>query len=227
MALKLTKRDLHNYDLELLLDTSGSMGTADTPSGLTRLDDSKKLITLLIQEMAEYDDDGITIGYFDTSLHQVHENTTVETAKAVLQKARATGGGTNTHQAVGARIEAYFERRFGKAKQGVFGKAVPANPNCKPVIIVVVTDGEPNDQAALERVIVDATKRLTAERLTRDVLGISFIQTGGDRNATAALDRLNNGLGARGATMDIVNCLTIDDVAGKTTKEILEAALDD
>lgn len=233
MALKLKKRDLSKYDLEVLIDTSGSMDAKDTPSGLSRLNDSKKMVGLLIQEMSVIDDDGITVGCFDTTIHDVYENTTDATAQKVLAKASATGAGTYHDIALKARIDAYFARRFGTpgTKGGLFSKgtpATPANPNCKPVIIVVITDGQPsNSQSAVENVIIEATKRLTKEGLTRDALGISFIQTGRDAGAKAFLEKLNNGLTQRGATMDIVNCITIDDAVGLSTTQILEKALDD
>lgn len=239
MALKLKKRDLSKYDLEVLLDTSGSMDAKDTPSGLSRLNDSKKMVSLLITEMSAIDDDGITVACFDTTIHNVNENTTDAKAQAVLAKAAATGSGTYHDIALKARIDAYFERRFGRpaipgTKGGWLSKgtpdipAIPANPNCKPVIIVVITDGQPsNSQAAVENVIVEATKRLTKEGLGRDALGISFIQTGKDAGAKDFLERLNNGLTKRGATMDIVNCITIDDAVGLSTTQILEKALDD
>lgn len=242
MALNLKKlskgRDLSKYDLIVLLDTSISMQRNDTPSKLSRLDDSKKMVGLLIQGMSDIDKDGITIACFDTSVHDVYENTTDAKAQAVLAKAKATGGGTYHDLALAHFINPYLEKRLGKpavkGKSGWFGggskdiPAVPGDPNTKPIIIVVITDGEPsNGQDKVEKVIIDATKRLTDAGLKRDALGISFIQTGRDGNATDFLERLNNGLTKRGATLDIVNCLTIDETISLTPEQILEKALDD
>ena len=77
MALSLKKRDLSQYDIEAGIDTSGSMDKKDTPSGLSRLDDSKKTVSLLVKEAGEVDDDGITVWCFDVDIHDVNENTTV------------------------------------------------------------------------------------------------------------------------------------------------------
>lgn len=243
MALNLKKlskgRDLTLYDLIVLIDTSGSMSGKDTPSGLSRLDDSKKMVGVLVKGMGDIDTDGITIACFDTSVHDVYENTTDARAQAVLAKAQATGGGTYHDKALSHFIDPYLEALLGKpavkgTKGGLFSKgtpdvpAVPGNPKTKPIVIVCITDGEPsNGQASVEAVIVNATKRLTAAGYTRDRLGISFIQTGRDKGAQAFLDRLNNGLSARGATLDIVNSLTIDDTVGLNAEEILTKALDD
>lgn len=241
MALSLKKRDLTKYDIEAGLDTSGSMGERDTPTGLSRLDDSKKTISLLIKEAGEVDADGITVWCFDTTLHDLNENTTDAKAQKVLAAARATGSGTDHALAVGERVNDYLDQLLGKpavkgTKGGFFSKgtpdipAVPANPNVKPRIFVVITDGQPsasNGQAALEKVIIDATQRLKAAGYGRDKIGFSFIQTGRDAAATRFLETLNNGLEKKGAAFDCVNCLTVDECVGLTTKQILEKALDD
>ena len=242
MALNLKKRDLGKYDTEVGLDTSGSMGERDTPTGLSRLEDSKKTISLLIAEAGQLDEDGITVWCFDTDIKNVNENTTDDKAQAVLSKARADGGGTYHAKALKPRVDDYLDKLLGKpavpgTKGGFFSKgtpdipAVPGDKNTKPRLYVIITDGQPSDGAAgeraLEALIIDATKRLAAAGYGRDKIGFSFIQTGKDKQASAFLERLNNGLVAKGAAFDCVNCLTVDECVGLSTKEILEKALDD
>ena len=67
---------------------------------------------------------------------------------------------------------------------------------------------------------------MTAGGLTKDDLVISFVQVGKCPDAKGFLDRLNNGLEPLGATLDIVGCITCDEVEGMTTEQVLEAALD-
>lgn len=242
MALSLKKRDLSKYDLEAGIDTSGSMGAKDTPTGLSRLEDSKKTVSLLVKEAGEVDTDGITVWCFDTDIHDIHENTTDARAQAVLKNAQANGTGTDHALALAPRVADYLDQLLGTPaipgkKGGLFSKgtpdipAKPGNPNTKPRIYVVITDGNPSNgtagEKALENLIIDATKRLKAAGYGRDKIGFSFIQTGKDKNATAFLERLNNGLVAKGAAFDCVNCLTVDECVGLTTKQILEKALDD
>lgn len=242
MALSLKKRDLSKYDIEAGLDTSGSMAEKDTPTGLSRLEDSKKTVSLLIKEAGEVDQDGITVWCFDTDIHDVNENTTDAKAQQVLKAARADGSGTYHSKALKPRVDDYLDQLLGKpgvkgTKGGLFSKgtpdvpAIPANPNTKPRIFVVITDGNPSDtttgERALENLIIDATKRLKAAGYGRDKIGFSFIQTGRDPRATEFLERLNNGLVAKGAAFDCVNCLTVDECVGLSTKQILEKALDD
>ena len=60
----------------------------------------------------------------------------------------------------------------------------------KPLIIVVFTDGEPNDRDAVTKIIINA-----ANSIERDAdLGIVFVQIGHDASAKAYLDKLDNEL---------------------------------
>ena len=237
MALSLKKgRDLSKYDLIACIDISGSTSGTDTASGQSRLDDSRKLTRELVREMDQIDTDGVTVHFYDDQ-HEVHDNTTFAKGEPLL-KAVKPRGSTDTAGAIKRHIDKYLDKRLGKAavpgtKGGFFSKgtpgtpAVPADPSTKPIIIVVITDGEPNDKEAVVKVIVDATVRLEAAGLKRDALGISFIQIGRNKPATDWLNELNNNLKPKGAKMDIVNCLTIEDCDGLTTTQILEKALDD
>ena len=230
MAIRLSKRNLSDYDTEAFLDISPSMGKKDTPSGLSRLDDSKKVVSVLIQEVGAIDTDGITFCTFDSKLQAVYENTTDAKAQAVLSKACANGDGTCHASALKPRVDDYLNKLLGKPKSGFLGRAVPADPNTKPRIFLVITDGEPTSfggARALEDLIIGATKRLAAAGYGREKVGFSFIQTGRDKGATDFLNTLNNGLVAKGAAFDCVNCLTVDECAGLSTIEILEKALDD
>jgi len=229
MALNLKKRDLKQYDIEAHTDISGSMGGTDTPTRQTRLDFAKSWVEKLVQEAAAYDDDGVTVGFFNEST-QVFENTTFDKVAGTFKRV-SPGGGTDTARLIKERTDDYLDRRLGTPgkKGGFFSKGTPgtpANPATKKRIILVITDGVPSDQDALEDVIVDVTKRMSAGGLTKNDLVISFIQVGNDGQAKQFLDELNNGLEGKGATMDIVGCITCDQAKGLTTQALLEKALD-
>lgn len=254
MALKLKKRDLTKYDSEIFLDVSGSTRERDTATGCSRLDDEKTLARTLVKELEGIDDDGPTIGFYDdppfTVGLNIFENTTLAAVEGVLSKARPNGS-TDTAGILNTRIQDYFTKRLfgipGKpavpgTKGGWFSSgtagtpavpAVPANPNTKKRIIIITTDGVPNSQPELKRVIVDATHVMTKHGLTKEDLCIVFIQSGKDEKAKDFLENLDNGLTdpklpeSKRATMDIVKCLTCEQVKGKSAKEILEIALDD
>lgn len=251
MALKLKKRNLSEYDLEIGIDNSGStVSYRDTPSKGTRMDEQKKIARVAITEMSTIDEDGITIWTFGMKLERVQENTTEKNAQSILNSCNGNGDGTDQAAALGARLDDYLEQLLGtpdtKTKSWLGGEKVvkgkPANPNTKPRIFVVITDGEPSyhsGRAALEKVIRDATWRLYDAGYGREKLGISFIQSGRDATAAAFLEHLNKTLGlpegmdpktadrSKYAAFDCVNALTMDEAVGLDAVQILEKALDD
>jgi len=235
MPLNLKKRDLTKYDIEVHVDKSGSMDGKDTPTGQSRLNFARSWVETLVQEAARFDDDGVTVGFFNGE-PDVYENTTFDKVASVFRQAYPDGS-TDTARLIRERTSDYLDKRLGKPaipgkKGGLFSKgtpdvpAVPADPKTKPRIILVITDGVPDDQEALDQVIVGVTQRMTKGGLTKSDLVISFIQVGNDGRAKQFLDELNNGLEEKGATMDIVGCITCDEAKGLTTERLLEKALD-
>jgi hypothetical protein len=91
----------------------------------------------------------------------------------------------------------------------------------KPIICVVITDGQPDDEAALVSVIVNATKKIA----NREEIGLEFVQIGKDSHAHAFLDRLDNNLTKEGAKLDIVNTVSADDLGDKLISDVLIASL--
>ena len=108
-------------------------------------------------------------------------------------------------------LNSYFQRKA----QG----KTPANGE----IILVVTDGEPDDRKAVMQVILDATQKLDRD----EELGISFIQVGTDEAATKFLKILDDDLGRAGAKFDIVDTMTMNDMEDLTLKEVLLSAIND
>lgn len=228
MALTLKKRNLSKYDIEAHTDISGSMDRKDC-KGQSRYAFAQGWVTTLVQEAEAFDDDGPTVGFFDDQL-EVFENTTYAKVAGVFKK-MGPRGSTDTAQLIRERCGDYLDARLGKkGSKGVFGiggsKDIPPNPKVKPRIIIVITDGVPNSQPALEHAIIDVTKRMTEGGLTKDDLVISFIQVGYDASAKVFLNDLNKGLERKGATMDIVGSITCDEAMTLSTKELLEKALD-
>jgi hypothetical protein len=228
MALSLKKRQLGNYDIEAHTDISGSMGERDC-NGKSRYSHAQGWVERLVQEAEAFDDDGPTVGFFDDQL-EVYENTTFAKVGGVFKK-MGPRGSTDTAGLIKSRTDAYLNARLGTpgTKGGWLSKGTPgtpANPNLKKRILIVITDGVPNSQSALENVIIDVTKRMTAGGLTKDDLVITFIQVGYNGDAKRFLETLNNGLEKKGATMDIVGCITCDEAMSLSTQALLEKALD-
>jgi Mg-chelatase subunit ChlD len=121
------------------------------------------------------------------------------------------GGTTNLAGVLQDATNRYFERKAaGQTKAG--GE-----------IILVITDGEPDDRKGVMRVIIEASRRMDRD----EELGISIIQVGSDATATRFLRALDDELQGAGAKFDICDTLTIDDMADMTLAEVLMNAIAD
>ena len=199
----MTTEQLKKYDFIVLVDKSGSMSTADCPGGKSRWDYAQENVLAIARECQKYDDNGITVGVFANKL-KLYENVT--DGAGMLEKIfseNQPGGGTDTAAALDQVIQEYLS-----SKQ-------------KPIIVVIITDGIPDDEAGLVKVIVNATKKIA----TREEIGLEFIQIGKDAHAHAFLDRLDNNMTKEGAKLDIVNTVTADDLGDRLISDVLIASL--
>jgi hypothetical protein len=107
----------------------------------------------------------------------------------------------------------YFQRR----------ESGETKPNGE--IILVVTDGQPDNRESVIREIVEATQRIDRD----EELGISFIQIGNDPDAAAFLKALDGELQDLGAKFDIVDTITIQEIEEEalSLKEVLLKAIQD
>lgn len=223
MAVKLAK--LAGFDLELLIDRSGSMNNDDCKTGkgmfckkTSRWNYIAEQTAELAGEACKVDNGGIYVGLFNTRLQPI-ENADADKVRDAFEQ-YSPNDGTYTADALNARINAYFARKA-------------ANASTKPLILICVTDGEPtgstvrgvsrDPQQAVADVISNATKKISS----RKEIGIFFLQVGFDKNATPFLQWLNNGLVAAGAAFDIVDAKTAEDAKGMSITAMIEAALND
>ncbi|MFN5514985.1 MAG: hypothetical protein ACK5CA_09615, partial [Cyanobacteriota bacterium] len=86
-----------------------------------------------------------------------------------------------------------------------------------------ITDGEPTDHKAVMRLILDASNQVE----TGEELAISLIQVGRDKQATQFLKALDDQLQQAGAKFDIVDTITIEDMADMSLSEVLIKAITD
>ncbi len=75
-------------------------------------------------------------------------------------------------------------------------------------IIIVMTDGEPDDRMAIAKAIVEATQKMERD----EELGVGFVQVGDDAITTGFLHMLNEDLQAAGAKFDIVHTDLLTDL---------------
>jgi von Willebrand factor type A domain len=200
---------LHNRDYYILVDKSGSMETADTPSGKSRWDYCKEESLLIAKKLTEFDPDGCTFVPF-SGKPKVYPNTTPDRLEKIFNE-NWPSGGTDLAAALQTCYDDYSEQRKAKTQKA------------NGIMIVVITDGVPDDEDAVAKGIVKFSKTLDHD----DECGISFLQVGKDAHATAYLKRLDDHLEKEGAKFDIVNAKTIDDLENVSLVDAMIAALDE
>jgi vWA found in TerF C terminus len=200
---------LENRDYTLIIDKSGSMSTKDQPGGLSRWHIMQESALALANKCEELDPDGITVYLFSSKFKRYDQVTAAKVA-TIFQE-NDPSGRTDLAAVLADATNSYFQRKA--------AGQTPANGE----IILVVTDGEPDDRKAVMDVILGATQRLDRD----EELAISFIQVGTDATATAFLKILDDDLGRAGAKFDIVDTITMNDMEDLTLKEVLLSAIND
>jgi vWA found in TerF C terminus len=200
---------LENRDYTLIIDKSGSMATKDKPGGSSRWQIMQESTLALASKCEEFDPDGITIYLFSGKFKR-YDNVTAARVGTIFQE-NDPSGRTDLAAVLADAVNNYFQRK-------ATGQT-PANGE----IILVVTDGEPDDRKAVMQVILDASQKLDRD----EELAISFIQVGMDEAATKFLKILDDDLGRAGAKFDIVDTMTMNDMEDLTLKEVLLNAIND
>jgi vWA found in TerF C terminus len=200
---------LENRDYTLIIDKSGSMSTKDKPGGLSRWQIMQESALALANKCEELDPDGITVYLFSGKFKR-YDNVTAAKVGTIFQE-NDPSGRTDLAAVLADAVNSYFQRKA--------AGQIPANGE----IILVVTDGEPDDRKAVMDVILAATQKLDRD----EELAISFIQVGTDETATKFLKILDDDLGRAGAKFDIVDTITMNDMEDLTLKEVLLSAISD
>jgi hypothetical protein len=196
-------------DYTLIIDKSGSMFTADPPTGLTRWDIARESTLALAKKCEENDPDGITIYLFSGRFRRYDNVTSDKVTQIYLENEPM--GRSDLASVLQDALDSYFQRKAtGQTK-----------PNGETIL--VVTDGEPDDRKAVMKQIIEASRKIDRD----EELAISLIQVGHDRKATEFLKALDDQLQEAGAKFDIVDTITIDDMENMTLAEVLLNAITD
>jgi hypothetical protein len=200
---------LTDRDYTLILDKSGSMATRDQRGGKSRWNAARESTEALAVRCEELDPDGLTIYAFAGRFRRYEGVTAARVAQVFVEN--EPSGGTDLAGVLRHALDSYFTRRAaGRTKAG--GET-----------FLIVTDGEPDDRREVMRLIVEASKKVTRD----DELGLSFLQIGGDAEATRFLRVLDDELVTAGARHDLVDTLTFDEIEEVGLTELLLRALHD
>ncbi len=198
---------LANRDYTLIIDKSGSMAQKDQVGGRSRWAAAREGSQALAAKCEELDADGITLYVFGSRFRR-YDNITADRVAKVFEENEPCGGtdlaGVLTHA-----FDSYFAR---KAK----GRA-------RPETIVVLTDGEPDDQRAVIKAVLAASRRIERD----EELAVSFVQVGRDADARRFLKLLDDELVSAGAPFDICDTVTLDEAEEMGLTDVLLSAIHD
>lgn len=170
-------------------DVSRSMGATDCPGGLSRANYMKEGLRTFVNEAAKYDDDGIDLITFGAEITS-YPKLTPASAEELINKLGANEGSTDTAGAISKAWELH--------KAGGYDQSV----------LMVATDGEPNDEKAVFDVIAKITNSFTKGE---HEFGIIFLTVGvRGPGLQAFLTKLDDDL--PGAKHDIVDVKEFDKV---------------
>lgn len=201
---------LNNRDYTLIIDKSGSMNETDCPNGRSRWQYMQESALAIAAQVAKLDPDGMTVIPFSGNF-KTYENVGAEKVKDIFTE-QSPMGSTILAPVLKSAFDSYLKR---KAK---------GETKANGEMLLVVTDGQPEDETQVAQEIINFTKKLENGD---GEYGITFVQIGKDQGATNFLRRLDDGLEKQGAKFDIVDTKTIDEVEQLGLTETLMAALND
>ncbi len=206
---------LRGRQVTLVMDRSGSMKTEDcalpmtfgsfSPRSLSRWDWCLNQTVDLARQTAQVLPQGITLVFFSGN-DQVYHNVRAEMIPALFNQ-NSPDGGTNLVGALKHQLEDYFRSQ--------------SMGNTQPLVLAIVTDGDPDSPRALKDLIIEATQKMTSP----DQIQITFLQVGNDSKGSNLLDELDNELAMKGAAYDIVNVTPFRQVMSRGLAKSLVAAV--
>lgn len=199
--------DMANRDYTLILDKSGSMSLKE--GNQTRWQMAQESTLAIARKCEQLDPDGITV-YTFSSRFKRYENVTASKVEQIFVENDPMGT-TNLADVLRDATQNFFKRKAAgqMTKEGE--------------TILVVTDGEPDNQRAVIEVIIQTTQQMERD----EELAISFVQVGTDAGASAFLKALDDQLQEVGAKFDICDTITMDDMADTPLIEVLLRAIED
>lgn len=186
---------LKGRHVTIVMDRSGSMKTEDCampmsfgafpPRTMSRWDWCLNQTVDLARQTAQVLPQGLTMVFFsgsDSVYHNVRANMIPN-----LFMQNSPDGGTNLVGALKRQLDDFFRAQ--------------SMGNNQPLVLAIVTDGDPDSPRALKDLIINATHKMTsANQIT-----LTFLQVGNDSKGSNLLDELDRELTMKGASFDIVN----------------------
>jgi hypothetical protein len=187
------EKKLIPYDIEVIIDISGSMHDVDGTDGLSKFEWCHNQVRTLAQKLAPFNKQ-ITVTTFNKDF-ETYENCNPTRVEQIYASTQPRGG-TDLVDPLMSRLD-HALTKYSDLK--------------KRVLIAVITDGMPNiprDPGVVNRAIVDYTHRLSDPNEVK----VTFLQIGDQFEGKDFCLQLDDGLTAQGAKYDIVDTETFDEL---------------
>jgi hypothetical protein len=203
---------LHNRDYTLIIDRSGSMGSSDVKGFASRWEAAREATMGLANKVSQFDADGITLYTFSNNFKK-YEHVGPQAVDKVWQE-NEPNGSTNLDGVI-------HDALYGPT--GYFTRKAAGKTKTNGETILVITDGQPDNAAAVSQAIIGATKKMERD----EELSFTFVQVGGDQGATRFLKDLDDHLQSQGAKFDIVDTLTVEQMGERSLTDVLVSSIND
>ena len=180
---------LVQYNIELIIDRTGSMSLIDGTDGLTKMEWCHRQVRDLAERLRPYQKN-ITITTFNTTF-QTYEDCNLERVEQIYGETTPSGS-TDLVDPLMSRLDA---------------ASAIWHEGAKRTLVVVIHDGLPNvprDTTVVDQKIIEYTKHMRSP----DEVVLTFLQIGATFDGRAFCDRLDTALVGKGAKYDIVNTVT-------------------
>jgi hypothetical protein len=202
------EKALIKYDIELVIDISGSMNEVDGTDGLSKFEWCHDQVRDLARRLAPYQRT-LTITTFNNQF-ETEENCSVDRVEEIYANTRPHGG-TDLVDPLNASLN---------RASGVIGGP-------RRALIAVITDGLPNvprDPTEVNRAIIRFTQRLA----NADQVIVTVLQVGDTFNGQSFCKSLDDDLVAEGAKFDIVDTQTFAQLKRRgLTNALVDSIIDE
>jgi len=203
---------LSQVDTVILFDDSGSMATDGIRHGVSRLREATDAVTQIISIAVKFDQDGVD--FYTLNTKEKFSFTPATDISFALARVKAYGS-----TPIGARLNAIVTPYL----ESLPHHAPGTPPSKKPLNLIVITDGEADDEDAVKKSISTLVQGLVAKGyVPKEQAGIQFLQVGNDKNAAAFLHRLDVAMKGDG---DIVDHTAFDAKDPKPLTQVIQKVL--
>jgi hypothetical protein len=159
------------YNIILFVDDSGSMSTIEPKEDkMSRWDILKQVLKTISFWSTLMDDDGIDVRFFN-SQYEGNNITNDDSVNEMFEKIRPSGGTPMGHQMINKLFNPFIYR---------FLNAQQLN---KPVLIITITDGCPDNREDVVRAITECSNKFRNSKYGENGIAFSFAQIGSDVGA--------------------------------------------